>query len=264
MKFSKIIWIAVLSGAAIAGAACACLLSGCTKDAPKGGKTAELSFHSFDGGGPEYSFSIKDPDIADFTTQRKYDKPDHEELDGAGYDVVLTLTGKKAGKTVLTAEYSSPIGDSGVEKYSVTVADDLSVTAKQLSDTDSNNEDQEMIVLVSGHTFYAEVADNPSAEALWKKLEKSSMVLSLKADGDKKQKSASLSAELPPYEATQESAQAGDLVLYDGNRLALCSGDCPGECALLARLKDFDEALLSSAMDNEPTELTLLSKWPER
>ena len=90
--------------------------------------------YSFDGGGPEYDFSIENPEIADFSTQREYSKPNHEELDGAGYDVVLTLTGKKAGETVLTASYSSPIGDSGAKKYRVTVADDLSVTAEQMTD----------------------------------------------------------------------------------------------------------------------------------
>ena len=134
MKTSNIIRIALVAGAVIAGAACAFLFSGCTKDEPKAGKTAELRFHSFDGGGPEYSFSIEDQDIAEYSSQREYSKPNHEELDGAGYDVVLTLTGKKAGETVLTASYSSPIGDNGVEKYRVTVADDLSVTAEQMTD----------------------------------------------------------------------------------------------------------------------------------
>ena len=134
MKTSNIIRIALVAGAVIAGAACAFLFSGCTKDEPKAGKTAELRFHSFDGGGPEYDFSIENPEIADYSTERKYNKPDHEELDGAGYDIVLTITGKKAGETVLTASYSSPIGDNGVEKYRVTVADDLSVTANQLTD----------------------------------------------------------------------------------------------------------------------------------
>ena len=134
MKTSNIIRIALVAGAVIAGAACAFLFSGCTKDEPKAGKTAELRFHSFDGGGPEYDFSIENPEIADYSTERKYSKPDHEELDGAGYDIVLTITGKKAGETVLTASYSSPIGDNGVEKYRVTVADDLSVTANQLTD----------------------------------------------------------------------------------------------------------------------------------
>ena len=134
MKTSNIIRIVLVAGAVIAGAACAFLFSGCTKDEPKAGKTAELRFHSFDGGGPEYDFSIENPEIADFSTQREYSKPNHEELDGAGYDVVVTLTGKKAGETVLTATYDSPIGDSGAKKYRVTVADDLSVTAEQMTD----------------------------------------------------------------------------------------------------------------------------------
>ena len=134
MKISNIIWAALIAGAVAAIAAGGFLLSGCGKDNAKNGKTAELRFHSFDGGGPEYDFSIENPETADFSTQREYSKPNHEELDGAGYDVVLTLTGKKAGETVLTATYDSPIGDSGAKKYRVTVADDLSVTAEQMTD----------------------------------------------------------------------------------------------------------------------------------
>lgn len=54
----------------------------------------ELSFHSFDGGGPSYDAEFAS-DIAVITTARRYCKPDHKKLRGAGYNEVFIIEGKK-------------------------------------------------------------------------------------------------------------------------------------------------------------------------
>ena len=66
--------------------------------------------------------------------ERRYSKADHKELDGAGYDVVFTLTGLRQGKTTLTVSARSPIADNFDNIYTVTVADDLSVSVEKTAE----------------------------------------------------------------------------------------------------------------------------------
>ena len=61
-----------------------------------------LSYHSYDGGGPVYSVEIADPDVVACEETIEYDKPNHAQLNGAGYDVTFTLTGLKPGQTTAT------------------------------------------------------------------------------------------------------------------------------------------------------------------
>ena len=99
-----------------------------------GKKAATLSFHSFDGGGPRYSV-VLDSDIVTYKSERKYDKPDHKRLKGAGYDVIFTFTGLKPGETVLTVQKRSPIRETDWQdrQYKVTVDKDLNVTIKPVN-----------------------------------------------------------------------------------------------------------------------------------
>ena len=61
-----------------------------------------LQYHSYDGGGPTYTVTVGDPDKVACTKTVEYDKPNHAELNGAGYDVTFTLTGKSPGETTVT------------------------------------------------------------------------------------------------------------------------------------------------------------------
>ena len=99
-----------------------------------GKKAATLSFHSFDGGGPRYSV-VLDSDIVTYKSERKYDKPDHKRLKGAGYYVIFTFTGLKPGETVLTVQKRSPIRETDRQdrQYKVTVDKDLNVTIKPVT-----------------------------------------------------------------------------------------------------------------------------------
>ena len=99
-----------------------------------GKKPATLSFHSFDGGGPQYSV-VLNSDIVSYKSERHYNKPDHKRLKGAGYDVIFTFTGLKTGETALTVQKRSPIRetDSQDRKYKVTVDNDLNVTIEPVT-----------------------------------------------------------------------------------------------------------------------------------
>lgn len=132
MKLPRIIAIIIV---AVGAALCAAAVTGCGEAKQRdASKTAELNFHSFDGGGPEYTVRIDDPSVVSCAKERRYSKADHKELDGAGYDVVFTLTGLRQGKTTLTVSARSPIADNFDNIYTVTVADDLSVSVEKTAE----------------------------------------------------------------------------------------------------------------------------------
>jgi len=90
-----------------------------------------LTFHSFDGGGPEYEATVADPAIVACTETIRYNKSNHEQLTGAGYDVFFTLTGKSPGTTTVTVTGDSPIADIEPETYTVTVNEALQIRIEQ-------------------------------------------------------------------------------------------------------------------------------------
>ena len=89
---------------------------------------ATLTFHSFDGGGPRYSV-VLDSDIVSCQKEKRYKNPDHKKVRGAGYDVVFTFTGLKAGETVVTVQKRSPVHERENEDrlYKLKVDNDLNV-----------------------------------------------------------------------------------------------------------------------------------------
>ena len=99
-------------------------------DAPRYEEHPALSFHSYDGGGPEYTVEIADPAILSCAKEREYSKPDHAELDGAGYDVIFTFTGLKPGTTTVTVimDFNGPGIDS---VYEATVNEELYVSLEE-------------------------------------------------------------------------------------------------------------------------------------
>ena len=100
-----------------------------------GGQPAILSFHSFDGGGPEYNITL-DSDIVSWDSAREYFDANHEELDGAAYQVIFTFTGIRPGETTMTVEERSPIGGNLDHVYAVKVDHDLNVAVELLATTD--------------------------------------------------------------------------------------------------------------------------------
>ncbi|MBR5942231.1 MAG: hypothetical protein IKZ81_02695 [Clostridia bacterium] len=62
-------------------------------------KSFEARFHSFDGGGPEYTCALESAGVATWSCRRQYLNPDHERMCGAGFDVVFTFHPLRPGKT---------------------------------------------------------------------------------------------------------------------------------------------------------------------
>lgn len=104
------------------------VLYGCN-DAPK--EKTTLSFHSFDGGGPEYSVEIADTSVLSCQSERRYAKANHEELNGAGYDVVFSFDGQKEGKTTVTVTCNMRGKEEDKTVYDATVDGNLKVTLEQ-------------------------------------------------------------------------------------------------------------------------------------
>ncbi len=73
---------------------------------------ATLDFASYDGGGPEFSVSVEDPQIVAYTSVRSYHDANHEELDGASFTERFTFTGLQPGTTAITVSARSPLGDN--------------------------------------------------------------------------------------------------------------------------------------------------------
>lgn len=96
-------------------------------------KEAKLSFDSFDGGGPEFSWEIEDTDILECRSEREYKDDDHEEIDGAGYTVTLIFKGLKPGITKVTVSARSPVADEFDNEYLARVGEDLKVELMKIS-----------------------------------------------------------------------------------------------------------------------------------
>ncbi len=96
--------------------------------------SATLTFSSFDGGGYSYNAVIEDENIADYTVRRDYGNQNHEEMEGASYDVIFSFIGLSPGKTTLKIEARSPIIEPEDYTYELVVDDDLNVTVTEITE----------------------------------------------------------------------------------------------------------------------------------
>lgn len=96
----------------------------CVKDIKK---EEVLTFNSFDGGGPSYDVKIEDKSIVSCNQTHYYFNPDHDMMCGSGYEVSISFTGLKPGKTTATIECRSIIADNYDAIYDITVDDDLGI-----------------------------------------------------------------------------------------------------------------------------------------
>lgn len=185
-----------------------------------GGKTASLSFESFDGGGPEFNVVIADESIVSYGSESKYRDTDHEKMHGAGYDEIITFTGLKPGETTVIVEERSPIADNLDHKYSIAVDDELNVQIEQLYVKDINEEAGEgMILKINGEEYPVEWENNESVEAL-KALCPLTVKLSMYGGFEQV---GSLGKSLPKNDE-QITTNYGDIVLYSGNQIVIFYG----------------------------------------
>lgn len=88
---------------------------------------AVLSFHSFDGGGHEYSVNIEDSFVISVTSRRDYGARDELD-DGSPYQEIFTFTGLRPGQTTVSIYGRSPIVENDDYIYTALVDDTLNVT----------------------------------------------------------------------------------------------------------------------------------------
>ncbi len=98
-----------------------------------GSEKVELQFSSYSGGGPEYSIELKNPGLVSVLKERVYHKSNHDNLNGAGYTDVYTLSGLTPGSTILTVTETFK-SEVTLTEYLVTVNDKLDVTIEVIED----------------------------------------------------------------------------------------------------------------------------------
>ena len=183
--------------------------------------TAELSFHSFDGGGPEFQVVLKDPDVVSYETSVHYAKADHAELTGSGYTITYVFTGKKAGETSMTIEERSPIADNLDHNYHVSVDEDLHVTIREVSVRDifEDTGEADICLLIGDDPVPVSWEENESVEAL---KDMCPLTISMSMYGGFEQVGAI--GQHIPREDVQTEADYGDIMLYSGNQIVIFYG----------------------------------------
>ena len=91
----------------------------------------EMHLDSFDGGGPEYEFTTEKKGIFTWYCRRQYYKADHEELCGAGFDVIYSLFPLRKGTASAILKADSPICPEPPRRIYVNVSDKLEVSISQ-------------------------------------------------------------------------------------------------------------------------------------
>ena len=94
-------------------------------------KEEAITFSSFDGGGPSYDVKIEDESITTYSQEHYYFNPDHDMMCGSGYEVRISFTGLKPGKTTATIECRSSIADNYDAIYDITVDNDLGISVTE-------------------------------------------------------------------------------------------------------------------------------------
>ena len=217
-----------------------------------GGEKAKLSFESFDGGGPDFNVVIANEGIVSYETEVKYRSSDHGEMDGSGFDKIITFTGIKPGETTLVVEERSPIADNLDHKYRVTVDDELNVQMELLSVKDINGDAGEgMILVIDGEEYPVEWEENESVEAL---KELCPLTVKMSMYGGFEQVGA-LGESLPRNDE-QITTEYGDIVLYSGNQIVVFYGSNTWAYTRLGHI-DMTQEELTELLGNGDVEITL-------
>ena len=262
MQVSVKLWLC-LGAVLLAALLCVLLFASCASR--RSVDDVSLSFHSFDGGGPKYTVTIDDPSILICTSERKYAKANHEELDGAGYMVTFTFKGLKSGQTGFTVSERSPIGDNSDTRYTAVVDDALHVTLRQ-QDTSSSDRDPldpvpTLILCVNDAVFYPHLEDTPAAEAFVEYLSQEQSEIEMHDNGGF-EKVGALPLSLPQNDAAV-TTQPGDILLYQGDQLCVCYDETTADYTRIARIDDVTRAELLDVLGEGDTTVSLWVEWSE-
>ena len=237
---------------------------GCThgKKPKTDDKSSTLSFHSFDGGGPSYNVEIQDPSVLSYTSEQKYGKEDHEELDGAGYDVIFTFHGLKSGSTTVTITAESPIMPTETTVYAAAVDEALKVTLTQqetVTERDPLQPVPQLVLHTETVTVYPQAADTDAARSMIDRL--SAQQADVTLEKGEAGFGGALKLALPQAGETI-TARPGDLLLQGDDRLVLCTAEQTGVFTRLASLDETALDKLLPALETDPA-ISLWVEWSE-
>ena len=174
------------------------------------------------------------------------------EMDGSGFDKIITFTGIKPGETTLVVEERSPIADNLDHKYRVTVDDELNVQIELLSVKEINGDAGEgMILVIDGEEYPVEWEENESVEAL---KELCPLTVKMSMYGGFEQV-GSLGESLPRNDE-QITTEYGDIVLYSGNQIVVFYGSNSWAYTRLGHI-DMTQEELTDLLGNGDMEITL-------
>lgn len=240
-------------------------LSGCAgPQKGKRGGAAQLTFHSFSGGGPTYRVQVADPAVVSVEKSIRYIKKDHADLDGAGYDVTFTFTGLQCGTTAMTVEERSPIGGNFDRLYEIRVDEALKVTLQELTVVDLDQAAAATATLVletEQGVFYAAFEDNSSALALQGRLSEGPLTLMM-ADYGHFEKVGQLPWALETNDEEITTAP-GDVVLYGGDRLTVYYDENTWSLTPLAHIQNATREDLLAILGEGDVTVTLSVEWSE-
>ena len=238
-------------------------LSGCTFKSDD--KVAVLSFHSFDGGGPEYSVSIGNPELLSYQSKTEYLDKDHDQMTGAGYDEIFAFTGLKPGNTIVTITSSSPIVESETITYDAVIDDQLKVTlTKRTDQTESPlaiTPTPTLIMALNDNVYYLSIEENETAEAFIDLCSTGELTVNM-TDNATNEIIGKIDQALPTRN-TNSTAQAGDLIFYEDNQIAICYEPLEGSFIKFASCDAITKEVIKDSLKNHQIELTFWAEWSE-
>ena len=228
-----------------------------------GSQPAILSFHSFDGGGPEYNITL-DSDIVSWDSAREYSDANHEELDGAAYQVIFTFTGIRPGEATMTVEERSPIAGNLDHVYAVKVDHNLNVAVDLLTTTDLDSLVQStptLVIAANDRVFYATLEDNSSSVAFAEKLSFEAIEVEMHDYGNFEK--------VGPLPWTLErnderiTTEPGDVILYQGNQITIYYDQNTWDFTRLAKIDGVSREELRDAFGDGGVTVAFWVEWSE-
>lgn len=220
--------------------------------AAKSGTAGIIILDSFDGGGPEYTVTIKDPGILSCSMTFDYGELPEEPIDGATYQVVCTFTGLKTGRTDVTISAFSPIEDPYEMVYDAVVDENMNVTL-------TNIQIPVLRLEANGNTFRARLADNSSADDLLEKLSEGPITIDMH-DYSNFEKVGDLPWSIKRNDE-QITTEPGDIILYLGTRIVIYYDQNSWNFTRLGKIEGVSTEDLLTALGEDDVTVTFSVEW---
>ena len=245
------------------------------------GKELVLSFDSFDGGGPEYTVTIEDETVATYKKAKVYRDENHDEMNGAAFDIKVTVTALVPGETLMTVVGSSPITGEEIYYYKIQVDANLAITVTSVDAPDGNPDDVDgpdgsdgpddvggpedltysVVVTIGDRSFVVEMEHNSSAEALVEKLKTNMLKLNM-SDYGNFEKVANLPWTLPTNDENITTVP-GDIILYQGNKLTIYYDENTWEFTRIGHISGVTQDELKALLGDGDVTVELWLEWSE-